>query len=265
MRYKEYTLPRFTDFDSTIRELKILRGHNDYEPSCVKDSIETIHKIISKILFKAVLEKEYDIVIKILDYKELSKRSLVDKEGYDLIEFILNNSLNDVFLTLYKKYFDYIKGYFLNIPLFFTIILNKKNFELMEFFLKDDFLKENLKKEHLSNVFFTAVENDKKEFATFILKNFDNVLDIQNIEATLIYFIGNNKLRELEFIFAQNNLIQKLNAESVEKMLGYAVLNKNITILKFMIANPHFAKFIQNGDKNMQKCVLNLMSNNLLN
>ncbi|MDR0423528.1 MAG: hypothetical protein LBH46_02965 [Rickettsiales bacterium] len=264
MRYKPYNLPRFTSVDSLVNELREL-GSGKYEPGDVRSATEVIHKRVSKALFQALNEKDYNEVAKILSYKDLSKKELVNVDGYNVVEYLLYNSVNSAFITLYRKHIEQITYYFTNIPILFTIILGKKNFELISFFLRDDFFRENLKKEHISNAFFIAVEGGQTELVEFIAKDYECMLDIRSIEATMIYFIGNDKVKELEIVFSQENLIAKFSEENVEKMIGYAVLNKNVAIVKFMIMNPYFASFLESGDQNMQKVVLNLVSDKLLN
>jgi hypothetical protein len=265
MKYKKYILPNIVSVDVAIKELWKLKFESDYDPYDRKTGTEKIHKFLSKFVFSAAEKGDCESIRNILEKKELiSKKDILNNEGQNIIEYCLINGKNDLFFKLLKESKECIMSYFSNIPKFFTIVMNNKNYELIDFFIREENFSEQLKKESIVNVFFIAVEGNKGELAEFIAKKFDNLMDVRNIEASMIFFIANDKIEGLEMIFQQQNLIDKFTIENFEKMVAYSVINKNTRAIKVMMENKHFIDLLNSADLNMQKAVLNILNENLL-
>ncbi|MDR2527224.1 MAG: hypothetical protein LBC92_05115 [Rickettsiales bacterium] len=254
-----YTLPKILTVESSIEELnKLIRLKLD--PFDRRIAEEDIHKFLSVKFFNAVERRDYDIIIKILEQQVVLKTHLL-KDGQTILEYLINTSNNDVFLKLFNEYKKHISPYFRNTPSLFIAALNKKNYEIVVLFLKDEILSGYLKKEQLANVFFVAIENEQDELAKYFVEKYNYVLSEEIIEATMIYFIANDKMKEFSKILDFEKITMKFNVENIEKMLAYSVLNKNIKAVSLMMTNNHFMNVINNGDVNMQKSILNLINN----
>jgi hypothetical protein len=260
---KNYELPEISSIDIAVSEIGRLRGAK-VEEFDRKICNEQLHKALSKFLFSAVEKTDCDTIARILSHTTISKRELLDENGYNIIEHLIKYSKNAFFIKLYTEYRDHVNSYFSNVPVLFIATVNNKNYELIKFFLKTSDLSEFLKKQHLANVFFVAIEGGQDDLATYIVENYDSKFDAKEVEATMFYFIANNKNEQFEKIIEYDKFMNKLGDFDVEKLVAYCVLNKNVVALKIIMENQHFMDIISSSDPNMQKTIMNMLSGNLL-
>lgn len=247
--------------DSVIIELNKAKN-SKLDPFDKKIAMEKAHKHLSRFLFDAVARQKYDDIAKILSQPIVIKKELTDKDGRTILEHLIVTANNDVFFGLHKSYSKYIAPYLHNIPELFILALSKKNYKVVEYILRNGDFNGALRKEHIANVLFVAIEGRQEQLTGLVARYYAPLIDVRSIEATMIYFIANSKMPELEMTMQYDNLMQKFTPVNVEKMLAYAVMNRNADALKIMLANPHFARVVERGDPNMQKSILNLLNYN---
>ncbi|MDR3290072.1 MAG: hypothetical protein LBT02_02195 [Rickettsiales bacterium] len=264
-KYDKYMLPTFIlSIESAVKEIKKINSLK-LEPFVLKTSMERLNKSLSGFLFKAVDKENFEDIKEILSYKFVSKRDLLDENGRNILEHCVLKSKNKVFMTLFNNHNKLIASYLIGLPEILASAVNAKNYELIEFLLKQMEYREMFKKEQLSNIFFVLIEGHQNEIAKYFAKEFEYIFQIEIIEATMIYFIANNKNQEFDNLFQFDDFIKKIDIKSAEKMIAYSVLNKNTEAIKTMIADKHFMNIVNNGDPNMQKSILGLLNNkNLL-
>ena len=228
----------------------------------IRVDIEELHKKLSNILFNAVNTNDLKTINNILTARFVERQKLVNEKGYNIIDYSLFNDKNELFKYLYNNLYDELRSCFINIPALFTIILNRKNFELIEFFLKDENLSEFLKKENITNCLFLAIQGWKKDLCDLIIGNYLGFLDSRNIEASMIYSISNAQIEELNLVFSYPTLISRFSNEGIEKMFALSVMNQNIKALEIMTSNERFMNSIEDADVNMLKSILQMAYNN---
>lgn len=249
------------DIDSIFNKISVLsneeptKKRNEFD---IRVEVEQLYKKLSKILFIAVEVKDLKTISDVITNHFIDKKSLVNEKGYNIIEYSLFNDDNELFKYLYTNFYEHLRPYFVSIPVLFTIILNRKNIEMIEFFLKHDDLANSLKRENVTNCLFVVLQNDRKDLSDLIVGNFDDLLDSRNIEASMIYSISHNQDKELKTLFSYSGLIEKFSSDNVEKMLAFSLLNQNIEALEIMVNNQHFIKAIEKADVNMIKSILQI-------
>lgn len=252
------------EFESIGRKLKLLASE---EPSKkrnmadIREESRSIYLKLSKKLFKAADSGDFDTVGKILSSDFISKKELVDENGYNIVEYSLFNEDNKLFKLLFEKFYKPTASYFINIPALFTIILNRKNFELIEYFLRDSDLGEPLKKENITNCLFAVLQADRKDLLDLIVKNFGDFLDVRNIEASMIYSIAHGQENEIKTLLSYPVMVAKFSPENVEKMIAFSIMNKNLKAIEIMVENPHFMDMIEKADENMLKSIVDIAYN----
>lgn len=224
----------------------------------IEADIQNLYKKLADILFKAIDNKDLKTINKVLKARFIDRNKLVNNDGYNIIDYSLFTDDNELFKYLYNNLHEELRSCFKDIPVLFTVILNRKNFELIEFFLIHDDLANSLKKENITNCLFFTLQNNRKDLSDLIVNNFDDFLDIRNIEASMIYSISHNQEKELKVLFSYPNLIEKFSSDNVEKMLAFSVLNQNIEALEIMVDNQHFIRAIEKADPNMMRSILQI-------
>jgi len=224
----------------------------------IRNEVDKLYQKLSKILFSAVKTNDLNTVSEVITNHFIDKSRLLSDEGYNVIEYSLFTGNNELFKYLFNNFYKELSSCFTKIPTLFTIILNKKNIELLEFFVKNDNLSAHLKKENVTNCLFLALQSEQKSLSDLIVKNFDGLLDARNIEASMIYSIAHNQQDQLRVLFSYPTLINKFTNHNVEKMLALSVLNQNTDALEIMVSNQHFIKIMENADRNMIKSILQI-------
>ncbi len=224
----------------------------------IEADIQNLYKKLADILFKAIDNKDLKTINKVLKARFIDRNKLVSNDGYNIIDYSLFTDDNELFKYLYNNLHEELRSCFKDIPVLFTVILNRKNFELIEFFLIHDDLASSLKRENVTNCLFLALQSDRKDLSDLIVNNFNDLLDSRNIEASMIYSIFHNQEKELKVLFSYPNLIEKFSSDNVEKMLAFSVLNQNIEALEIMVDNQHFIRAIEKADPNMMRSILQI-------
>ncbi len=224
----------------------------------IEADIQNLYKKLADILFKAIDNKDLKTINKVLKTRFIDRNKLVNNDGYNIIDYSLFTDDNELFKYLYNNLYEELRSCFKDIPVLFTVILNRKNFELIEFFLIHDDLASSLKRENVTNCLFLALQSDRKDLSDLIVNNFNDLLDSRNIEASMIYSISHNQEKELKVLFSYPNLIEKFSSDNVEKMLAFSVLNQNIEALEIMVDNQHFIGAIEKADPNMMRSILQI-------
>jgi hypothetical protein len=260
---EEYFQPNISNIDIAFEELRKIKDMN-LDPFDKKIAGENIHQALSDFLFQYVASNDIENIIKILGEPIVLKSNLLNADGYNLVEYLLINSHNFFFMELYTNYKKYIDIYFLNIPALFTVILNKKNYELINFFLKTSSLGDALLKENLSNLLFVAVQGNQKDLVEYIIHNYDFILDARNVEATVIYFLSNGDNEKLEELFLYDELMKKFTVANVEKLMMCSVLYKNMDAIYIMAKNQHIKEMIGRSNPDMQKSISSILQRKML-
>lgn len=227
-----------------------------------KIEIEKLYKNLSKILFKSVRNKNYRTIEKIFSNNFLIYSNLVDENGYNIIEYALFNDDNNLFKDLYNIYYDSIYPYLKNIPELFLIAMHRKNWDIIAFFLQNKNLSDYLKKENIADCLFNAIQSNQQNLISFLIDNFNDILDERNIEASMIYSISNNQKKELEMLFSYDTIASKFSPHSIEKLLVLSVINKNIDALEIIISNKYVSNLIETLDLELIKAILSIAYKN---
>lgn len=259
--FKKAKNPESENLDFIIKRINFLQNEKprkNRDELDIKLDLGKSYTKLSENLFKAVNLRDFNTIKKIICNNSLLKKCLVNYKGYNIIEYSLFNDDDELFKCLFENCYSFIISYFDNIPVLFTIILNRKNMDLIEFFLKENLLASSLNKENITNCFFVVLQINRRDLVDYIVKNFIDLLDARNIEASMIYSISHNQKDELSLIFSYPNLIKKFSNSNVEKMVAFSVMNQNIDALELMINNKHFVDIIENLDKDVAKNIFKI-------
>lgn len=238
------------DLDSICKQILFL---DKEQPSKKRDAFdiktekEELYRILSEKLFDAVEKNDFNSLIKVLSSNYILKSNLVNERGYNIIEYSLFNGDNDLFKKLLLGYYSSVAVYFTNVPLLFSIVLNRKNIDMIEFFLTNKVLSNSLNKENITNCFFNVVREGRSDLSDIIVKQFINMLDTRNIEASMIYFVSNNQNDKLREIFKYTQLIEKFPDSNIQKMLTFSIINRNVDALEIMVSDDYFIRSISNS------------------
>lgn len=255
--------------DSEINKIyKKIKKLNLEEPSKKRDlarirsDIEEEYIKLSKILFKALNNEDYNTIKNILNLDKILLHKLVNEEGYNIILYSLYNSKNDAIIKFYTQYFDFVEYYFRDTPTLYSIILNRKNIDLMEFFIKTKSLRNSLSKQVIAPTMLLLFQHKKDELIQLLVNNFLDNFNNRDIKAYLIYFISYNNDDVLEYLINHHNLINKLTQKDSVELFALAFVNNNINAFEIMAHNdfllkslgePYYTEiklFLQNkGDK----------------
>lgn len=261
-RRKKQNLNSVSAISRKIFELKNEDPSKKRSRFDINADIQNLHKKLAEMLFDAVAMDDLNTINDILRARFVNRNELVDGKGYNIVDYCLFNDRNELFRYLYDNLYEELKSCFGNIPVLFTIILNRKNFDLIEYFLKETNLSDSLKVENVTNCLFVALQNNKKPIIDLIVNNFGDMLDSRNIEATMIYSISYAQTDELKMIFSYPSLISKFSSAGVEKMLALSVMNRNANALEVMTSNDHFMQSIENSDRDILRGILQIAYDN---
>ena len=255
---------RDKDINFILKRLSSLKQKELDGKYTFKDKAErdTLYKNLSKMLFNAIKTKNYSIIEKIFSKGFIVFDELVDQSGYNIVEYTLFNAEDDMFMDLYNTYYDIIIVYFSNIPELFLIAMHKKNWKIVKFFLENTDLSDSLRKENFADCLFNAIQTNQKDIINIIVKNFANMIDTRNIEASIIYLISHAQKNELNLILSYDEISSKFGKDSVEKLLVFSVINQNIDALETIITNKNIEKTIDELDSDIIKTILQVACNN---
>ncbi|MDD2840234.1 MAG: hypothetical protein PHY80_03875 [Rickettsiales bacterium] len=249
--------------EKLLKQIEEIRQHTCIDLKEKKYKLLELHKKLSKILFKAAKDDEKEVITTILSSPYIYKEDLIDENGYNLVEYGLFSSNNELFYFLYNlnNLTDY---YFKNIPELFTIVFKKENFELVEFFLKN--FEKSLRKENIIECLFKAIKNKQKNIIELIINNFSNFLDSRNIQPSILYSISYNKLDDLKLMFSYPKLIKKFCDKDIENIFLLSILNENEKSIEIMLSNQYFNEALTRLDDNLVKNIVKLANdkNNLV-
>ena len=205
-----------------------------------------LHLEISEILFSEAQKHNYDTVAKIIRNNFVRADMVFNEKHLNIVQYSLFESDNELFKFLYYKNYKYINSYFNDIPSFFILLMNKRNFELLELFLSEEKLFSQLRKENICICFYLAIQENKDNLLELILSNklLIEEIDGKDIQSIIIYAISHNQHEKLFKLFSFENLISKLEKEYIQNILALILLNKDIKSLDIVIDNDAFIKFI---------------------
>ena len=205
-----------------------------------------LHLEISEILFSEAQKHNYDTVAKIIRNNFVRADMVFNEKHLNIVQYSLFESDNELFKFLYYKNYKYINSYFNDIPSFFILLMNKRNFELLELFLSEEKLFSQLRKENICICFYLAIQENKDNLLELILSNklLIEEIDGKDIQSIIIYAISHNQHEKLLKLFSFENLISKLEKEYIQNILALILLNKDIKSLDIVIDNDAFIKFI---------------------
>jgi hypothetical protein len=183
----------------------------------------------------------------------VSQNLLKNKDGYNIVEYSLINSDNELFKFLYFNCRTEITTYLSYTDKLFIIIMNKKNFVLIDFFIKNNDISCGIDNKSISNLFFIAITENQREIADYVVEKFSDLLDTKNIEATMIYCIGNDYHENFKNIFSYPKLIETFQIRNIEKIVVYALISQNKSALMTMINDNYFLEVIKTNKNVLQK------------
>lgn len=205
-----------------------------------------LHLTVSEILFSEAKKHHYNVVGRIIRNNYVRADMVFNEKHLDIVQYSLFESDNELFKFLYFKNYKYISSYFNNIPSFFILLMNKRNFELLELFLSEEKLYSELRRENICICFYLAIQENKDSLIRLILSNsiLENELDGKDVQSIIIYSISHKQYDKLEKIFLYETLIEKLSHEYIQNILALILLNKDINSLDIVIDSEVFLKFI---------------------
>ena len=211
---------------------------------------EILHEKLSEILFKAIKNEKYRTVDIIIRNDFLDKKLLVSSEGYNIVQHSIFNNNVKLFKVLFYKYYEDVKEYFFDIPQLFLNIVNKKNYNLMSIFLKDEKLYSFLTKENISLLLYSLIKDGKDNILETIIKyNYINEnIDGRTIQSILVFLVSHGKIKEFVKIVSNEKLFIKCEDEHLINLVALALLNKNLNILEYMVENDKFLNIIFNNE-----------------
>lgn len=230
----------------------------------IRSDIEDEYFKLSNIIFNAVKLEDYYTIQKIFNLKKISFDKLVDKKGYNIILYSLYNNQNSVFIKLYNEYLELVKYYFHSPSTLYSIILNKNNIQLIEFFLSKKELRDSLTKQVLAPTFLLLFKKDKKELLKILIEERIEELNNRDIKAYIIYFISYNNHNILKNILSYNNLIYRLNSQDIAELFTLAYTNDDIEAFKIMGYNEFFINSLEKPYSTVIKNFINNKDNKIL-
>lgn len=232
--------------EKLLKQLEELRLHTCIDLNEKESKILELHRKLSRFLFDGVRNNDEETIKKILLSPFVSQKYLIDENGYDAVEYSLFSSNNELFYFLYNLH-NFTNYYFKNIPSLFVIVLKRKNFELMKFFLKN--FKKSLRKENIVECLFIAIQNEQKDIIELILNDFSNFLDSRNVQPAVLYSISYGKIDDLKLILSYQELVNKFQDQDIEKMFLLSILNQNEESIETMLSNKYFVDALVRLDK----------------
>ncbi len=223
-----------------------------------------LHFKISEFLFEAVKKRNFAIIDKILKSNVVRSDMVYDERHLDIVQYSLMENDNKMFKILLNKYYRYIECYFENTASFFILVMNKRNFELMELFLTNEKLYKRLEKENICVCFYLAVQENLDTFIQIILGNefLESKLDGKDIQSVLIYVISHNQYDKVKQILKYNSLISKISDEYIQNIIALILLNKDVKALDIIMDNEEFVRFIMKNKHILDNVVIFAYSNN---
>ncbi|HSQ97184.1 MAG TPA: hypothetical protein VLL98_00510 [Rickettsiales bacterium] len=246
--------------EKILKEIETIEKHTFDNLHDKENKKSELYKQLSEFLFKAAKENDKNTIKEILLSPNISAKNLLDENGYNIIEYCLFNSDNELFYFLYENLYDYVDCCFAKIPELFTITFKKENFELVRFFLKN--FGKYLKKINIVECLFKAVEYNQEDIINSIIDNFSDFIDSRNLQASIIYFISYNKLDALKVLFSKSQILNKILDKDIEKMFLLSILNKNDKVIEIMLSNKYFNDALNRLDENLIKNINNLAYEN---
>ncbi len=234
--------------DKIAKKIEALSKKKVDEKDSYKIEMENrrLHMMISKILFASAKEHNYNVISRIVRNNYIRADMVFDERHLDIVQYSLLESDNELFKFLYYKQYKYISSYFNNIPSFFVLLMNKKNFELIELFLTEERFFSEIRKESICICFYLAVQEAKRKIIDIILSNKTLEVEIEgkDIQSIIIYSISHKQYDRLAEVFSHEILTNKLSDEYVQNILALILLNKDIDSLDIVIDSEVFLRFI---------------------
>ena len=224
----------------------------------LKTKTEELHKAISEILFKAIKKENYEIIKQIITNNDIKAELVRDENGLNIVQYSVVNSNNQLFRTLYFKYYKDINCYFSDASQLFLLTLNRKNYELIKLFLSEEKLYKKLTKENISILIYSLVQQNKDMLLNLVLENeyMDEEIDGRSIQSILIYLISNEQNSKFQKIFSNEKLFSKCNEDHIRNLVALSIMNKNIKALEIMIDNTKILNIILHNNQILENVVL---------
>ena len=203
----------------------------------INSDIDEAYYKLSDMFFEALRKKQYKTIKKILKLEKIELDKIKDNNGYNVVVHSLYKGNSDIFIELYTKCFSATKSYFLNGAELYSIILNKNNTRLMEFFIKTKNLRNSLTKQLLTPTLLLLLKNNKLDLIDILLKDYINEFNSRDIKAYLIYFISYSSHNVLKDLLSYKNLIYKLNPQDIAELFTLAYTNNNYQAFELLTLN----------------------------
>lgn len=240
--------------DELLNKLLLLKKK---DPSCeVFEESRLIYEELSKIMFEALENNDIDTAVKILSGKYISAKSLVDENGYNILIHFLFNKKDDMFKLFYNNYYDLICSCIDRIPDMFTIVLKKRNYDMIEFLLKDAGWDESLNKSNVNELFFMCIQDEKDELTNYLIRHYEHKIDARNFEANLLYCISHSQTDNLKKLLSYEPLVEKIGRQNIENIVALCLLRKEDKPLELFMDNTHFTRVIENSAPSTKKNIL---------
>jgi len=247
-----------------INQMPLKPKQDDIRDEKIENKLRKLHLIVSNMLFEAIKKKDYKILDVIVKDDYVRADLILDENGMNIVQYAIAKNDNELFKVMFLKYYKFIKCYFDNAPSLFTFIINKKNFDLIEFFITNKILFSKLRKENISLCLYLLIKvgNDKLLNLLFTNKDVQEMLDGRDIQSILIYFISNNNIEKIKKICEYKVIIGKCNDTYLKNVIALAIMGNNIKMMEILINNCDVLRVILSDIDVLKNVVLFAYNNN---